>query len=155
MDEQAALASLVSEKPGISRWAIIVSWVLRSAAALILLQTLFFKFTGAPESVYIFTRVGAEPWGRLASGAAELVAAVLLLVPATTTIGAALAAGIMLGAVGSHLLILGVAVPNQDGTPGSDGGLLFALALVVLAASLGVLGIHRREIPIIGPALGA
>ncbi|ELR70081.1 hypothetical protein C900_04078 [Fulvivirga imtechensis AK7] len=71
----------------------ISSWIARIVAAVILLQTLYFKFTGAAESVYIFTTIGMEPWGRIGSGVAELVAAVLLLVPATAWLGALLALG--------------------------------------------------------------
>ena len=81
----------------------IVSWGLQLVVAGILLQTLFFKFTGAAESVYIFSTLGVEPWGRILSGIVELVAAILLLVPATTTVGAVLALAVMAGAIGSHL----------------------------------------------------
>jgi len=87
--------------------AVVSSWVLQLVVAAILLQTLFFKFTGAPESVYIFSTLGAEPWGRIGSGVVELVAAILVLVPATTTIGAALAMGVMAGAIMSHLTCSG------------------------------------------------
>src|SRR5882724_3787109 len=121
----------------------VLSWVLRITAAIILLQTLFFKFTAAPESVYIFTKVGAEPWGRIGSGVVELVAAILLLVPRTAWVGAGIAMGVMVGAIVSHLIILGIVVMN-------DGGLLFALALTVLVAGAVVLVIHRREIPVLG-----
>lgn len=125
---------------------LITSWICRIAAALILLQTLFFKFTGAPESVYIFTKVGLEPWGRYASGVAELFAAVMLLLPRTAWAGALLAAGVMLGATSSHLTKLGIVV--QD-----DGGLLFALALIVFGCSVATGFIHRRQIPIVGSIL--
>ena len=101
---------------------------LRLVSAVILLQTLFFKFTAAPESVYIFTTLHAEPFGRIFSGVAELVAAILLLVPATQILGALMAAGIMVGAVASHIFVLGLVI--QD-----DGGLLFSLALIVLVSS--------------------
>src|SRR3954469_22537690 len=88
----------------------IVAWICRIAAAIILLQTLFFKFTAAPESVYIFSKLGLEPWGRIGTGIMELIASVLLLIPRTTSIGAFLAAGIMSGAIFSHLTKLGIAV---------------------------------------------
>ena len=104
----------------------------RFAAALILLQTLYFKFSGAPESVHIFSTLGVEPWGRLASGVAELVAAILLLTTRWNWLGAALAIGIMLGALGAHLTVLGIEVQG-------DGGLLFALALGVLLLATFVL----------------
>jgi putative oxidoreductase len=123
-----------------------LSWLLQIVVAVILLQTLFFKFTGAPESVYIFTTVGAEPWGRYGSGVMELVAAVLLLIPGMVAIGAMLAAGVGVGAVFSHLTVLGIDVQG-------DGGLLFGLACVVLVGSAIVLALHRRELPIVGASL--
>ena len=83
-----------------------ISWVCRVTAAVILMQTLFFKFSGAPESVYIFTKVGMEPWGRYGSGVAELIASVLLLTPFFPWAGAALALGIMGGAIVSHLSLI-------------------------------------------------
>jgi hypothetical protein len=119
------------------------SWVLQLIVAGILLQTLFFKFTGAAESVYIFSRLGVEPWGRIGSGVVELIAAILLLVPATTTVGAALALAVITGAILSHLTVLGIEVQG-------DGGLLFGLALTVLVASALILGLRRGEIPVVG-----
>jgi uncharacterized membrane protein YphA (DoxX/SURF4 family) len=124
----------------------IIAWICRVAAAVILLQTLFFKFTAAPESVYIFTKVGLEPWGRIGSGAAELIAAILILIPRTTWLGAGLALAVMAGAIFSHLTVLGVVVMN-------DGGLLFGLALAVAACSVVLLFLQRRRVPIIGAYL--
>jgi len=124
----------------------IFAWVCRLAAAAILLQTLFFKFTAAPESVYIFTKVGLEPWGRIGSGVAELIAAILILIPATTWIGAGLALAIMAGAIFSHLTVLGISVMG-------DGGLLFGLALAVAAFSAVLLFLQRRRLPLIGARL--
>ncbi len=124
----------------------IFTWALRVVAALILLQTLFFKFTGAPESVYIFTRVGLEPWGRIGSGVAELIAAILILLPPTTWLGAGLALAVMVGAIFSHLTILGIAVMD-------DGGLLFGLALAVAVCSAVLLFLQRRRLPLIGAYL--
>src|SRR5258708_18317470 len=98
----------------------IIAWICRVAAAVILLQTLFLKFTAAPESVYIFTKVGLEPWGRIGSGVFELIAAILLFVPRLTWLGAGLALGVIGGAIMSHLTVLGVEVQG-------DHGLLFAL----------------------------
>jgi hypothetical protein len=120
-----------------------VSVVLQLLAAGILLQTLFFKFTGAEESVYIFSTLGAEPWGRIGSGVVELIAAALLLYPATAVYGALLAMGVMAGAIISHLLFLGIAVRG-------DGGLLFGLAIVVCAASAVVLYLRRTQLPVLG-----
>jgi len=101
-------------------------------AAVILLQTLFFKFTAAPESVYIFRTLGLEPAGRIGSGVAEFIAAVLLLWPAWAWLGAALALGIMGGAIMSHLMVLGIEVQG-------DGGQLFFLAVLVAVLSAFVL----------------
>jgi len=124
----------------------VLSWLLRIAAAIILLQTLFFKFTAAPESVYIFTKVGAEPWGRIGSGVIELIAATLILTPRFTWLGSLLAMGVMAGAVLSHLTVLGIEVQG-------DKGLLFALALIVFVCSTINLLLHRSEIPVIGRRL--
>jgi putative oxidoreductase len=121
-----------------SKWKTILSWALRIAAALIFLQTLYFKFTGAPESVYIFQTLGAEPWGRYASGVAELVAAILLLVPRTAWMGAGLGLGVISGALVSHLTKLGIEVQG-------DGGTLFYLAIVVFVCCAGVLWLHRKD----------
>jgi hypothetical protein len=111
----------------------------RLVAAGILLQTLYFKFTAAPESVYIFGRLGLEPWGRIGSGVAELVAAVLLVLPGTAALGALLALGIISGAIASHLAVLGIVVRD-------DGGLLFALALAVWSCSAAVLVLERESL---------
>ncbi len=120
-----------------------ISWIAQIIAAVILGQSLFFKFAGAPEAVQLFTALGVEPWGRLAVGTFELVVVVLLLVPRTAAIGAIAAMGLMVGAIGSHLTVLGIDLQG-------DGGALFAMALIVLAASLTVAIIRRREIPIVG-----
>jgi len=116
-----------------------LSWLCQIVAAAILFQTLFFKFTAAPESVHVFSTLGLEPWGRIASGVAELVACVLLLVPRTAALGALLALGVIGGAIASHLTRLGIVV--QD-----DGGLLFALALVVFASSASVAWLRRDDL---------
>lgn len=115
------------------------SWILRGVAAAIMLQTLFFKFTAAPESVYIFSKLGIEPWGRIGTGVIELIASVLILLPKTKLLGAFLGIFIMFGAVLSHLLILGIEVKE-------DGGQLFIYALLVLFSCLLLLWIHRQEL---------
>lgn len=118
------------------------TWLLRLLAALIMLQTLYFKFTAAPESVYIFSQLGMEPYGRIGIGIMELVASALILFPKTTAIGAALAIGLMAGAVFFHLTKLGIEVMG-------DGGQLFIYALLVLFAGIGLLIIHRQQIYVI------
>jgi uncharacterized membrane protein YphA (DoxX/SURF4 family) len=127
----------------LSKTQTVISWILQLVAAAILFQTLFFKFTGAEESVYIFTTLGMEPWGRIGSGVAELIACVLLLTPRTVPVGAILALGVISGALVSHLTKLGIVVKD-------DGGLLFGLAVVVFVASAVVLVIRRGQIPVIG-----
>ncbi len=123
----------------LDRKSLWVSIALQLAVAVILLQTLFFKFTGAEESVYIFTQLGMEPWGRIATGVAELIAAVLLIVPATAVVGAVITMGLMAGAIFSHLTQLGIEVMG-------DGGQLFGLAVIALLASAVVAFLRRFEL---------
>jgi len=99
------------------------SWLLRIVVAAILVQTLYFKFTGAAESIYIFKTLGMEPYGRIGSGIIEIVASILILIPRTTLLGALLGLGVMIGAIVSHVFVLGIEVQN-------DGGTLFMLALI-------------------------
>lgn len=127
----------------------IISWICRIVVAIIFFQTLFFKFTGAEESKYIFTTLmGAEnEWiGRIGSGVMELVASILILIPKTAWLGALLALGASSGAILSHLTQLGIVVKD-------DSGLLFALACTIFVCSLIVLYIHRSEIPFVGEKL--
>lgn len=109
---------------------------LRVITAAVLLQTLFFKFSGAEESIYIFTKVGMEPWGRFGSGIAELIAGILLLSPRHYHIGALISIGVISGAIFFHLTTLGIEVQG-------DGGYLFFLALVVFISST-ILAIHKK-----------
>lgn len=146
MSSTMAASASGQNTPALPKTLTIVSWVLQVVVAVILFQTLFFKFTGAEESKYIFTKVGAEPFGRYASGVAELIAVVLLLTPRTITLGALLSVGVITGAIGAHLTKLGIVVQN-------DGGLLFGLALVVFFGSLGILFLRRRQIPFVGASL--
>ena len=122
-----------------SKAFLIASWMLRGIAAVILLQTLFFKFSGAKESVYIFTTLGIEPWGRIGSGVVELLASILLLLPRTVLFGSLLSLGTVSVAILSHLTKLGIAIPAVE-----DNGELFALALVVFVCSAAVLVLHRQ-----------
>jgi len=114
-------------------------WILRVLAAVILLQTLFFKFSGAEESVYIFTTVGMEPWGRIGSGIVELIASILILIPRTTGYGAVLAAGTMSGAIFFHLTKLGIEVRG-------DHGQLFIYALLVLISCCILIWTYRKQL---------
>ncbi|SEI55868.1 DoxX-like family protein [Dyadobacter sp. SG02] len=115
------------------------SWLLRLIAAAIMLQTLYFKFSAAPESVYIFSTVGMEPWGRIFVGVLELIASVLILIPRTTAYGALIGIGVMTGAVFMHLTRLGIVVQN-------DSGKLFVMALIVLVTCLILVFRHRSAI---------
>src|SRR3954469_4244766 len=128
----------------------LTSWAPRLMIAVILLQTLFFKFTAAKESVYIFSTLGMEPWGRIGSGVFELIASVLLLVPSTVPLGALMALAATGSAILFHLTKLGIALPAVG-----DNGELFALAVVVVVCSLGVLFLHRQELPLVGRSLRA
>ncbi len=116
-----------------------LSWLLRIAVAVIFLQTLYFKFSAHPDSVYIFTKLGAEPAGRISLGILELITAVLILVPRTKNLGILLSTGLILGAIGSHLGPLGIVVQG-------DGGKVFFLALAVFIACLILIAIHFKEL---------
>jgi len=117
---------------------VIMDWLVRIVAAVILLQTLYFKFSAHPESVALFTRLGVEPWGRIGTGIIELIAGVLLLIPTTAFLGAALGIGLMSGAILSHLTIIGI-------ESAGDGGQLFTLAIVVLLCCILTAWRHREQ----------
>lgn len=119
----------------------ILSWILRIVAAGILLQTLYFKFAGHPGSIYIFSQIGLEPYGRIGSGVGELIVSVLLLMPKTAWLGALGALGVMSGALFFHLTSLGIDVNG-------DGGSLFYMALVVWFSALIILFLHKKQIPL-------
>lgn len=117
---------------------VMVSWILRIAAAAILLQTLYFKFSGHPESVELFTKLGVEPWGRIGTGIIELITGILLLIPSTAFIGAFFAIGLMSGAILSHLTVVGI---QSKG----DGGQLFMLAIIVMILSIIITVLHKQQ----------
>lgn len=116
-----------------------ITWALRIIPSVIMLQTLYFKFSGAPESIYIFSQLGVEPWGRILAGIMEAIASILLLIPLTTTFGALIAMGIMGGAILSHIFKLGISVQG-------DGGLLFIYALIVFICSLILVLRNKKEL---------
>jgi hypothetical protein len=118
---------------------VIIGWVLRLLAAIILLQTLYFKFSAHPESVILFTKLGVEPWGRIGTGIIELITAGMLLWRPTVFLGAVTGIGIMVGAIASHLLVIGIV---SEG----DGGQLFILAWVVLFACIFIAFLFRKDI---------
>jgi uncharacterized membrane protein YphA (DoxX/SURF4 family) len=121
----------------------IIDWILSLVAALILLQTLYFKFTAHPESIYIFETVGLEPVGRIGSGITELIAGICLIIPRFRIYGAILGVGVMLGAIFFHLTSLGIEVKG-------DGGQLFYMAVLVCLCCFFVILINRKQIPIVG-----
>ncbi|WGK64899.1 DoxX family membrane protein [Croceiramulus getboli] len=121
--------------------------ILRLAVAVILIQTLRFKLTAHPDSVYIFEQLSVEPYGRIATGILELITGILILIPRTAWLGATLALGILGGALFSHLTILGIQVPYNGSL---DGGQLFFTALITFVLSAIVLYQNRRAIPFLG-----
>ncbi|WP_196891563.1 DoxX family protein [Aureivirga marina] len=123
-----------------------LSLLFRIVVAVILVQTLRFKFTAHPDSVYIFTKVGMEPFGRIGVGVSELIAAVLILIPQTIWLGSLLTVGIIGGAILLHLTVLGIEING-------DGGTVFYMALVTFILSLILLWSERKKIPIIGKKL--
>lgn len=135
-----------SSSSSLTKTQSIISWICQILAAVILAQTLYFKFTGAEESKFIFSTLNAEPWGRIGSGVMELIAAILLIIPRTAAVGAFLILGLMTGAIGAHLTKLGIVVKD-------DGGLLFALALITFTSGATVLMLRRKQLPIFGAKL--
>lgn len=115
-------------------------WVIKLVAVVILVQTLYFKFTGAEESVYIFSTIGAEPFGRIGSGVVELIASILILIPRTTLLGALMGLGTMSGALLTHLVFLGIEVKN-------DGGTLFILAIITFLCCAILVYNQKSKIP--------
>lgn len=117
--------------------------LLRIIVAVILIQTLRFKFTAHPDSVYIFETVGLEPYGRIGIGVLELIAGILLLIPRTVWAGATLTLGLIGGAIMMHLTQLGIAVRD-------DGGVLFITAVITFVLAAIILLIYKKDIPVIG-----
>lgn len=124
-----------------------ILWAARLVAAIILLQTLYFKFGAQAESVYIFAKLGVEPWGRIGSGVVELIASILILIPRTSWIGAGIGLGVMAGAILSHLTVLGIDILG-------DGGYLFFLGVVVALSCVVILFLTRQQwLPIVSDLL--
>ena len=120
--------------------------ILRIIVAIILIQTLRFKFTAHPDSVYIFETIGLEPIGRISIGIAELIAGILLLISKTVWLGASLTLSIIGGAIFMHLAQLGIEVKN-------DGGVLFITAIVTFLLSAIILFIYKKDIPFLVKSL--
>ncbi|TAG07046.1 MAG: DoxX family protein [Cytophagia bacterium] len=113
-------------------------WIIKGIAVFIMLQTLFFKFSASEESVFIFSTLGIEPWGRIGTGVIELIASLLLIIPRTTFLGAFISVGLMSGAILSHLLFLGIEVKN-------DNGQLFLFALIVFFISIYIAFLNKSQ----------
>jgi uncharacterized membrane protein YphA (DoxX/SURF4 family) len=113
-------------------------WVLRLLAALIMLQTLYFKFTAHPQSVHLFTVLGLEPWGRIGTGLLELIASLLILYPRTTGYGALLGLGLMAGALFFHLTKLGIVFDGD--------AVLFIYASIAFTCCAILVILYRREL---------
>ena len=118
--------------------------ILKIVISIILIQTLFFKFSGAQESVDLFTKIVGEDEAtmRIGTGILELIASILLFIPKRTWLGAILAFSIMGGAIMSHLTIIGIAHNN-------DSGALFFSAIIVLIFSFILLCLNLKSIPFI------
>lgn len=117
----------------------VITWIFRLIAAFIMVQSLFFKFSAADESIYIFSTLGMEPWGRIGTGMIELIASILLLIPRTTWLGAAVGIATMSGAIFFHLTALGIKVKG-------DGGQLFIYALVTWVTCAILLFLEREKV---------
>ncbi len=113
-------------------------WILRLLAAVILLQTLYFKFTAHPQSVHLFTLLGMEPWGRIGTGVLELIASILILYPRTTGYGAVLGLGLMAGALFFHLTKLGIVFDGD--------AVLFTYALIVFISCAILTFFYRKDL---------
>lgn len=116
-----------------------LNWVLKLTVAIILLQTLYFKFLAHPDSVYIFSKLGVEPWGRIGLGIAELITAILIFIPKTELIGMINSLLIIIGAIGAHIFVIGIDIKN-------DHGGLFTLALIVLVCSVTYLFLNKNKV---------
>jgi len=136
--------SAMQASPGIGRATTVASWACQLIAAAILAQTLFFKFTYAPETRVIFAQLGGRPAATLV-GLMELACVVLLLLPRTTIFGALLSLGVIAGALGTHLFVIGIQVVDPASGRG-DGGLLFGLALAVAVLATAILALRRQEV---------
>ncbi|HTQ29365.1 MAG TPA: DoxX family protein [Puia sp.] len=116
----------------------ILVWVLRLLAAVIMLQTLYFKFTAHPQSVHLFTVLGMEPWGRIGTGVLELIASILILYPRTTGYGAVLGLGLMAGALFFHLTKLGIVFDGD--------AVLFTYALITFVCCAILALLYRKQV---------
>jgi len=116
----------------------IFTWALRIIAALIMLQTLYFKFSGHEQSVKLFTILGMEPWGRIGTGVLELITSILILIPRTTVYGAGLGMGLMAGAIFFHLTKLGIVFDGD--------AVLFTYAVITFVCCAILLFIYRAQV---------
>ncbi|HEV3224383.1 MAG TPA: DoxX family protein [Puia sp.] len=116
----------------------IAVWILRLVPAIILLQTLYFKFTAHPESVKLFTEIGMEPYGRIGTGILELIASILILLPRFTGYGAILGLIMMSGALYFHLTKIGI---YFNGDP-----LLFIYAVITFVCCAILIFVYKKPL---------
>jgi uncharacterized membrane protein YphA (DoxX/SURF4 family) len=102
----------------------VVLWVLQIGAAGMFLMAGFFKLSGNEQVVGVFEAIGLGQWFRYLTGALEVGGAILLLIPRTSGLGALMLAGVMVGAVVTHLFIIG-------GSP--LGAIIFLVVTTVVA----------------------
>jgi len=84
-----------------------VLWVLQIAAAGVFLMVGFLKLSGNAQLVGLFQAIGLGQWFRYLTGTLEVAGAILLLIPRTSGLGALMLVGVMVGAVMTHLFIVG------------------------------------------------
>jgi putative oxidoreductase len=104
-------------------------WILQIGAAGMFLMVGFFKLSGDPRMVGLFDAIGLGQWFRYVTGSLEVLGALLLLIPRLSGLGALLLMGVMLGAVPTHLFVVG-------GSP------LLAITLLIVT---GVVAWGRRK----------
>ena len=104
-------------------------WILQIGAAGMFLMVGFFKLSGDPQMVGLFDAIGLGQWFRYVNGSLEVLGAILLLFPRLSGLGALLLVGVMLGAVPTHLFVVG-------GDP---------LPAIILLIVTGVIAWGRRE----------
>jgi uncharacterized membrane protein YphA (DoxX/SURF4 family) len=113
---------------GTGRGLDILLWCVQAFLALVFVNAGWAKVTGHPDTVALFAAIGVGQWFRYVTGILELAGAVLIVVPKTRRIGAALIAAVMLGAIVAHLVSLhvpptapGILAPVAAGGVGAAG----------------------------------
>ena len=118
----------------------IISWILQLVVVVILGQTLFYKFTDAPETAELFAQLGMGAFGYKLIGLLELIACILLLIPASVATGALLGWGLMTGAIIAHVTEIGFE---------GELGVLGAMAITAWLCCMVIMYLNRRSLPIL------